>query len=84
VQVCVRDHGAGIAPPDLAKLFRKFSQIDSSATRKAGGAGLGLVICKGIVEQHGGTIHVESSPGLGSTFSFVLPPAPITASEQAA
>lgn len=75
VRVGVHDHGEGIAPQDLPKLFRKFSQIDSSATRKAGGTGLGLVICKGIVEQHGGQMAVESTPGEGSTFFFVLPPA---------
>ncbi len=75
VRVGVRDHGEGIAPQDLPKLFRKFSQIDSSATRKAGGAGLGLVICQGIIEQHGGQITVESTPGEGSTFYFTLPPA---------
>jgi signal transduction histidine kinase len=75
VRVSVRDHGTGIAPEDLGKLFRKFSQIDSSLTRRAGGAGLGLVICKGIVEQHGGSIWVDSTPGLGSAFHFTLPPA---------
>ncbi|MEK7330886.1 MAG: HAMP domain-containing sensor histidine kinase, partial [Candidatus Eisenbacteria bacterium] len=75
VRVGVRDQGEGIAPGDLLKLFRKFSQIDSSATRKAGGTGLGLVICKGIVEQHGGQITVESTPGQGSTFYFTLPTA---------
>jgi signal transduction histidine kinase/CheY-like chemotaxis protein len=74
-RVGVRDHGEGIAPQDLSKLFRKFSQIDSSATRKAGGTGLGLVISKGIVEQHGGRIWVESLPGVGSTFFFTLPTA---------
>ena len=73
IQVSVHDHGEGIAPQNLAKLFRKFSQIDSSSTRRAGGAGLGLVICKGIVEQHGGRIWVESTPGEGSTFYFSLP-----------
>jgi signal transduction histidine kinase len=73
VRVSVRDHGEGIAPQDLPKLFRKFSQIDSSATRKAGGTGLGLVICRGIVEQHGGKIWVESTAGQGSTFHFTLP-----------
>ena len=78
VRVGVRDQGEGITPQDLPKLFRKFSQIDSSATRKAGGAGLGLVICKGIVEQHGGEIAVESTPGQGSTFYFTLPPAGAT------
>jgi len=73
VKIGVRDHGEGIASADLPKLFRKFSQVDSSATRKAGGTGLGLVICKGIVEKHGGKIWVESTPGLGSTFYFTLP-----------
>jgi signal transduction histidine kinase/DNA-binding response OmpR family regulator len=75
LRVSVRDHGEGIAPQDLGKLFRKFSQIDSSPTRRAGGAGLGLVICKGIVEQHGGHIGVDSTLGQGSVFSFTLPPA---------
>ena len=75
VLVGVRDHGEGIAPQDLPKLFRKFSQIDTGSTRKAGGTGLGLVICKGIVEQHGGRIGVESAPGEGSLFWFTLPAA---------
>jgi signal transduction histidine kinase len=75
VRVGVRDHGEGIAPSDLPKLFRKFSQVDSSATRKAGGTGLGLVICKGIIEQHAGKIWVESTPDEGSTFYFTLPAA---------
>jgi signal transduction histidine kinase len=73
VRVSVRDLGEGISAEDLPKLFKKFTQIDSSATRKAGGTGLGLVICKGIVEQHGGKIWVESVSGDGSTFFFTLP-----------
>jgi signal transduction histidine kinase len=73
VRVAVTDHGEGIAPQDLPKLFRKFSQIDSGPTRRVGGTGLGLVICKGIVEQHGGTIGVESRLAEGSTFYFLLP-----------
>src|SRR6185436_9742882 len=75
VRVGVRDHGEGIASADLPKLFRKFSQIDSGSTRKFGGTGLGLVICKGIVEQHRGTIWVESVPQEGSLFWFTLPAA---------
>jgi signal transduction histidine kinase len=75
VRVGVRDSGEGIAQEDLPRLFQKFTQIDSSATRKAGGTGLGLVICKGIVEQHGGRIWVESTPNVGSTFFFTLPAA---------
>jgi len=75
IRVSVRDHGAGIAAVDLPKLFRKFQQIDSSSTRRAGGTGLGLVISKGIVEQHGGTVGVTSAPGEGSTFWFTVPSA---------
>ncbi len=75
IRVSVRDHGAGIAANDLPKLFRKFQQIDSSSTRRAGGTGLGLVISKGIVEQHGGRIGVTSTPGEGSTFWFTVPTA---------
>jgi signal transduction histidine kinase/DNA-binding response OmpR family regulator len=73
VAVAVRDHGEGIAPENLPKLFRKFSQIDSGSTRRVGGTGLGLVICKGIVEQHGGRVWVESTPGEGSSFFFTVP-----------
>ena len=75
LKVSVRDHGEGIAAADIAKLFRKFQQIDSGSTRKVGGTGLGLVISKGIVEQHGGRIGVDSTPGAGSTFWFTLPAA---------
>jgi signal transduction histidine kinase/DNA-binding response OmpR family regulator len=73
VRVSLRDYGEGISPRDLPKLFQKFSQIDSGSTRKVGGTGLGLVISKGIVEQHGGKIWVDSTPGAGSTFYFTLP-----------
>ena len=73
LRVLVRDRGEGIRAEDLPKLFRKFQQIDSRSTRKFGGTGLGLVISKGIVEQHGGTIGVDSMPGEGSTFWFTLP-----------
>jgi signal transduction histidine kinase len=73
IRIAVSDHGAGIAAVDLPKLFRKFQQIDSSSTRRTGGTGLGLVISKGIVEQHGGRIGVTSTPGEGSTFWFTIP-----------
>lgn len=73
VTVDIRDYGKGIAPRDMSRLFQRFAQLDSSTTRKAGGTGLGLVISKGIVEQHGGKIWVESTTGKGSTFSFSLP-----------
>jgi len=76
VRVGVRDHGEGIAAKNLPQLFQKFTQIDSTSTRRAGGTGLGLVICKSIVEQHGGQMSVESTLDEGSTFYFTLPPAP--------
>jgi signal transduction histidine kinase/DNA-binding response OmpR family regulator len=73
ITVSVKDYGRGISQRDLSRLFQRFAQLDSSTTRKAGGTGLGLVISKGIVEQHGGKIWVESAVGEGSTFSFSLP-----------
>ena len=73
VTVSVKDYGRGISQRDMNRLFQRFAQLDSSTTRKAGGTGLGLVISKGIVEQHGGKIWVESALGQGSTFCFSLP-----------
>ncbi|NTW96996.1 MAG: response regulator [Oscillochloris sp.] len=69
----VRDWGRGIAREDQERLFQKFLQIDSSATRDVGGTGLGLAISKALVEEQGGRIWLESAPGKGSTFSFTLP-----------
>jgi signal transduction histidine kinase len=69
----VVDTGVGIAAADVPKLFKRFQQIEMGATRKAGGTGLGLAITKALVEAHGGRIGVESQPGLGSTFWFLLP-----------
>ena len=73
VLISVRDEGEGIAPADRKRLFKKFSQVDSSATRKFGGTGLGLVICKAIVEAHGGAIWCDSEVGKGTQFTFTLP-----------
>jgi PAS domain S-box-containing protein len=73
VHVAVHDNGMGIAPEDVARLFTRFYRVDSSLTREIGGTGLGLSIVKSIVELHGGTVTVESTPGSGSTFSFTLP-----------
>lgn len=73
VHVSVSDQGIGIAPDQLARIFERFYQVDGAATRRAGGVGLGLSICKGIVEAHGGHIWAESTPGVGSTFHFTLP-----------
>jgi signal transduction histidine kinase len=71
--VSVADTGPGIAPADQQHIFEEFRQIDSSSTRTKGGTGLGLSIAKRIVELHGGRIWVESKPGKGSTFRFIVP-----------
>jgi PAS domain S-box-containing protein len=73
VVISVSDGGPGIHPDDIARLFQKFQQLDTSGTRRAGGTGLGLAITKGIVEEHGGTIAVDSVVGEGTTFSLRLP-----------
>jgi signal transduction histidine kinase/HAMP domain-containing protein len=73
VEISVSDTGIGIAAADRVKLFKPFSQVDDSLSRKTGGSGLGLSICYHLVELHGGRIWVESQPGRGSTFTFILP-----------
>ncbi|HBZ45667.1 MAG TPA: sensor histidine kinase, partial [Maritimibacter sp.] len=64
----VQDEGIGIPENSSARVFGKFSQVDSSDIRKVGGTGLGLNITKQIVERHEGTIDYESEHGVGSTF----------------
>lgn len=70
LQFAVRDSGAGMSPDQIQNIFADFAQLDSSTTRRHGGAGLGLAICARVVERLGGSIHIESVPGSGSTFIF--------------
>ncbi|HJT09522.1 MAG TPA: HAMP domain-containing sensor histidine kinase, partial [Candidatus Nitrosotalea sp.] len=76
--VSVQDNGKGIPIDARDKIFKKFYQVDTSSTRESGGSGLGLSICKGIVEAHGGRIWVESEMNKGSIFSFTLPKSEIS------
>ena len=73
VAITVRDSGAGIAPEQLPRIFEKFYQANNQAQSSARGTGLGLAIAREIVEAHGGTISVDSSMGVGTTFTITLP-----------
>jgi signal transduction histidine kinase len=73
VQLYIRDTGAGIPAEDIPHLFQKFYRVDSSATRTIGGTGLGLFICRKIIELYQGRLWVESQLGKGSTFFINLP-----------
>ena len=69
----MQDTGIGINEEDIPRLFSRFEQLDSGMTRKTGSTGLGLSICKEIIEKHNGKLWVESKFGVGSVFNFVLP-----------
>jgi two-component system phosphate regulon sensor histidine kinase PhoR len=75
VRIVVRDEGCGIEAEHLPRLFERFYRVDMARSRKLGGTGLGLSIVKHIVQAHGGSVAVESTPGIGSTFTIELPAA---------
>jgi PAS domain S-box-containing protein len=81
VAFSVTDQGSGIPADQLESIFDRFTQADASDTRAKSGTGLGLPICRGIVEQHGGRIWATSEPGQGTTFTFTLPAAPAPGEE---
>ena len=73
VEICVRDNGIGIPAAHLERIFDRFHRVDTRLTREVNGIGLGLAICKRIVELHEGMIWAESEIGTGSTFHLWLP-----------
>ena len=68
----IQDNGSGIPPDEINSIFNAFSQIDTALTRKHGGAGLGLALCKALVAKLGGKIWVTSVLGKGTTFNFTI------------
>lgn len=77
VQVDVSDQGQGIAPTERRRIFEPFQQLDAQGIQRTQGAGLGLAICKGLIEAHGGRIWVQDQSGPGTTLSFTLPIEPV-------
>ncbi|MDP1848516.1 MAG: PAS domain S-box protein [Solirubrobacteraceae bacterium] len=73
----VSDEGPGVPPHKIDAIFERFEQVDASDSREKGGSGLGLTICRAIVELHGGRIWAQSPAGAGATFSFTLPASPV-------
>ena len=73
VKVKVADQGIGISKEDMGHLFEKFQRVKESQSQRIQGTGLGLYICKSIIEAHGGKLEVSSEVGKGSKFSFTLP-----------
>ena len=75
VQVGFQDFGKGIPPEDQEKVFEPFYRVDKSRTKDTGGYGLGLSLCREIMQAHGGEISLESEPGKGTKVLLKFPPA---------
>ncbi len=73
VQIQFQDQGPGIAPEHIARLTERFYRMENSRSKQSGGTGLGLAIVKHVVQRHGGDLHIQSTLGLGSTFSVSIP-----------
>jgi signal transduction histidine kinase len=73
LELCVRDTGMGIPEDRLERIFERFHRVDMRLTREVQGLGVGLTLCKRIIELHGGAIWAESNPGVGSAFHVMLP-----------
>ena len=72
-EILVQDHGRGIPREELDKVCQPFYMVDKSRSRKAGGAGLGLALCREIVSVHGGTMELDSRPGEGTLIALRFP-----------
>jgi two-component system sensor histidine kinase SenX3 len=81
VDIVVTDHGIGIPARDLDRIFERFYRVDRARGRETGGTGLGLAIVRHVATNHGGSVHVTSQEGVGSTFTLRIPSEPIGASE---
>jgi two-component system sensor histidine kinase SenX3 len=75
VHIAVRDHGIGIPARDLERVFERFYRVDQARSRQTGGTGLGLAIVRHVMQNHEGSVRVDSRPGEGSTFTLCVPTA---------
>jgi signal transduction histidine kinase len=73
VEITVRDNGPGIPAKEQDRIFERFYRLEKSRKRESGGTGLGLAIVRHVARLHEGTIHLESRPGKGSTFTLTVP-----------
>ncbi len=77
VALSVRDHGIGIPPSDVARIFERFYRVDQARSRQTGGTGLGLAIVRHVATNHGGEVQVDSRLGEGSVFTLRIPTASV-------
>ena len=73
IEISVKDDGVGISPGNQSKLFNIAENVSTKGTEKEAGTGLGLILCKDLVNKNGGKINMESEAGKGTTFKFTIP-----------